>query len=95
MEKVYVLVDCDWEDISDSGSETERNLGVFSSSELATKAANDYLKNTDWGGEEEYITIPETPITFEQLKDGYEYFDHTNYFGASLRVYIYELDKLL
>lgn len=99
MAKVYALIDYGWNDIYDSTQETENYIGIFTSPELATKAANDFLKSTlEWKNEKEYLIIPDTPLTFDQLSlsrdcDGYEYLDHTDYYGASLYIQIYELDK--
>lgn len=92
MATVYVLINRGWEDISDSGSERDSILGIFSSKELIIEAANNYLNNTDWGSDEEYIMLPIEPISFEQLKDGYEFLNYTDYYGASLCVYTYEID---
>lgn len=102
MAKVYALIDCGWDDgcTGDSYSETEHCIGIFTSQELVTKAANDYLAhclNTVQGLEKEYFIVPETPLTFEQLygcDDPYEYHNHTDWYGASLYVYEYELDRL-
>lgn len=101
MAKVYALIDYSWNDLYDSTQEIENYIGIFTSSELATKAANDYLKHvleSIDNFDKEYLMIPEKPITFEQLNDsnsyrGYEYLDHTDYYGSSLYVQIYELDK--
>lgn len=97
MAKVYVLIKCGWNDLGESYSETEQCLGIFTSKELVAKAVNDYLAqclNTIKDYEKEDYTIPETPITFEQLcNDRYDYYNHTDDYGASLYVYEYELDK--
>ena len=95
---VYMLIDCGWDTVlGDSYSETERCLGIFTSKELVTKAANDYLTqrlNTVKDYEKEDYTIPATPITFEQLYDNpYDYYKHRDWYGAKLYVCIYELDK--
>lgn len=97
MTTVYALIDCGWDDLGESYSETERCLGIFTSQELVTKAANDYLTHrlsTIQDDEKEDYIIPETPITFEQLHDHYEYFNDADYLGARLYVYTHELDKL-
>lgn len=99
MGKVYVLIDNGWDTIGESYAETERCIGVFTSPESVTKAANDYLAhrlNTIGDFEKEYFKIPEVPITFEQLcgDEPYSYFNHTDYYGSNLYVYEYELDKL-
>lgn len=100
MAKVYALIDCGWDDfVGDSYSETENCLGIFTSQELVVKAANDFLTNClnavkDYDEKEDYI-FSETPITFEQLygDNDYEYYNHTDHYGARLYVYEYELDK--
>lgn len=105
MAKVYALISEGWDNIDNSS--TGRCLGVFSSSELAVKAANDYLKkisnNSDAIGSEVYnidgLILPTDPLTFDMLdisgeepKDGYEYINNNNMYGAFLCIDTYDLD---
>lgn len=93
---VYMLINCGWDNLGESYSETEQCLGIFTSKELATKAANDYLArllNTVQDYEKEDYINPEAPITFEQLRDHYDFYNHTDYYGARLYIGVYELDK--
>ena len=94
--EVYALIDCGWDNLGESYSEMERCLGIFTSKKLVIKVATDYLEqrlNTVQDYEKEDFTMPETPITFEQLCDQYEYHKHNDYYGAKIYVYTYELDK--
>ena len=96
--KLYVLFSKGW-DIFEHNS-VVRCLGIFSSSELAVKAANDYLKkisnNSDAMGYEVYNTdgliLPANSLTFDMLdaseKDGYEYLNNNNMYWA----YLYIID---
>lgn len=71
--KLYILFSKGW-DIFEHSS-VERCLGIFSSSELAVKAANDYLKkisnDNDAMGYEVYNTdgliLPTDPLTYNML----------------------------
>lgn len=100
--KLYVLISEGWDDIDNSSS--ERCLGIFSSSELAVKAANDYLKkisnNSDAIGSEVYnidgLILPTNPLTYDMLDDsgeepneGYEYINNNNMYGAHLYIIDY------
>lgn len=102
MDKLYALISEGWDNIDNSS--TGRCLGVFSSSELAVKAANDYLKkisnNSDAMGSEVYnvegLILPNNPLTFDMLDtsgEGYEYLNNNNMYGASLYIDVYDLNR--
>ena len=97
MAKVYVLIDCSWDALGGSFSDPDHCIGIFTSQELVTKAANDYLvhrSNTIQDYEKVDYMMPEIPITFEELCESFEYYNHAGYYGARLYVYEHELDKL-
>lgn len=96
MAKVYELIDCGWDDLEGSFSEPDHCIGIFTSQELVTKAANDYLahrSNIIQDYEKEDYMMPEIPITFEELCESFEYYNHNGYYGARLCVHEHELDK--
>lgn len=98
--KLYILFSEGWDTIEHNN--TKRCLGIFSSSELAVKAANDYLKkisnNSDAMGYEVYNTdgliLPSNPLTYDmldvngevRLTEGYEYLNNNNIYGAHLYI---------
>ena len=103
--EVYALVNRCWIESGAGYSETERCRGIFTSKELVVKAATDFLEDrlkSIQGHAKECFMMPNTPLTFEQLRDdsyeyyndSYEGYEHTEYFGAELLVYVYELDNL-
>ena len=96
MAEVYLVISFDWEDIDDY-NDGERVLGVFTTKEVAVKAANDYiLKEIDTNSDKEYYIKPEKELEYSDFKDnnGYEYYNHTDYMGSEIYIRVMRLNEI-
>lgn len=97
MSKVFVLEDSFYDDLNETCA-TCRTIGIFSSQELAVKAANEYILKEYIRRGSEYVNKPEKDILFEDLTnpndDGYCYFKNEYGLYGYLNVFVYNLDEL-
>lgn len=94
MAKVYAVVREDSVDI-DYPSDGEIILGIFSTPEKATDAANEYIiKEWKEHSDEYTYRCPKTPLTYDDINCVYWTFYSDNDAYASIKIVGYNLDEM-